>query len=229
MANMLSSDEMSVKPSDPSPIRTLLVSSNQPMFLGVQGVLSHVTSLRMVHGNGSLDAVINEAQPQLIILDMECHDDVTGLIQKVKQTVPHAKVLLLAGLTEMAVTRQALLAGVDGIVLKIQPQEVLVAAVMALSYAPEKPATITPNGHALPKADVAMWPVPLSQRELDIVHWVSQGLSNKEVADRLSISNITVRHHLTSIFSKLGVSGRQHLIIQAHQAGVVHPSLSDTA
>ena len=52
---------------------------------------------------------------------------------------------------------------------------------------------------------------------------VSEGLSNKDIADRLCISSITVRHHLTSIFDKLGVSNRQKLLIRAHQNGLSRP------
>jgi DNA-binding NarL/FixJ family response regulator len=48
---------------------------------------------------------------------------------------------------------------------------------------------------------------------------VGQGLSNKDIADRLCISAITVRHHLTSIFDKVGVSNRQKLLIHAHGLG----------
>lgn len=50
---------------------------------------------------------------------------------------------------------------------------------------------------------------------------IGQGLSNRDISDRLSISNITVRHHLTKIFYKLGVATRQKLLISAHQLGLV--------
>jgi DNA-binding NarL/FixJ family response regulator len=50
---------------------------------------------------------------------------------------------------------------------------------------------------------------------------VRQGLSNKDIAYRLSISDSTVRHHLTSIFDKVGVSNRQKLLVHAQQ---VHPT-----
>ena len=222
---------MSVDLADPSSIKALVVSNDQLLFSGLQAVLSQVISMAMAPSNGSFETAIQQGQPQLIILDMESHQNATALIQKVKHTVPHAKILLLAALNEneMGGTRQALLSGVDGVALKIQPPEVLLAAVTALIQSPTNVGTVTANGHALPKPRVAMWPASLSQREQDIVHCVSQGLSNKDVADHLGISAITVRHHLTSIFSKLGVSGRQKLILQAHQEGMVQPTLSDSS
>jgi len=58
------------------------------------------------------------------------------------------------------------------------------------------------------------WPSILTKQEQKIVELVRQGLSNKEIAERAGISPITVRHHLTNIFDKLGVAGRQNLILK---------------
>jgi DNA-binding NarL/FixJ family response regulator len=66
-------------------------------------------------------------------------------------------------------------------------------------------------------------PDGLTEREREVVRLISEGLSNKDIANRLCISSITVRHHLTSIFDKLGVSNRQKLLIRAHQNGLTRP------
>jgi DNA-binding NarL/FixJ family response regulator len=55
----------------------------------------------------------------------------------------------------------------------------------------------------------------LSSREMEVVRCVSMGLRNKEVADKLGVSEATVKNHLTSIYSKLGVSDRLELILYA--------------
>ena len=64
----------------------------------------------------------------------------------------------------------------------------------------------------------------VTKREREIVALVGEGLSNKDIAGRLGISSITVRHHLTSIFDKLGVATRQKLLIRAHQDKLVAPN-----
>jgi DNA-binding NarL/FixJ family response regulator len=69
----------------------------------------------------------------------------------------------------------------------------------------------------------------LTTREREIIRLIAAGLKNKEVASRLRISDITVRHHLTSIFSKLDVSNRQKLLILAHEHGLVELTLSQNA
>jgi DNA-binding NarL/FixJ family response regulator len=65
----------------------------------------------------------------------------------------------------------------------------------------------------------------LTTREREIIQLIGLGLKNKDIAHRLSISDITVRHHLTSIFCKLGISDRQNLLIMAYRHGLLDLSL----
>ncbi len=66
----------------------------------------------------------------------------------------------------------------------------------------------------------------LTAREREIIWLIGLGLKNKDIANRLSISDITVRHHLTSIFCKLEVEDRQKLLILAHRYGLADLSMS---
>jgi len=74
----------------------------------------------------------------------------------------------------------------------------------------------------LPKPITAPGPLPLdalTEREREILDWVAQGLNNPEIAARLSISEKTVRNHVSTIFSKLGVNSRPQAIVWAREAG----------
>jgi DNA-binding NarL/FixJ family response regulator len=204
-----------------------VVSNNQLLFFGLQTVLSHIASLTMAPHKGGFDEVIQRARPRLIILDMEPYTNATEMIRMVKDRVPHTRILLFAELERIEGVLQAPELSVDGVVLRTQPPEVLLAAVTVLLHSPTHTWAAAVNGHGLLRPSVAVWPASLSPREREIVQCVSQGQSNKEVADQLGISPITVRHHLTSIFSKLGVAGRQKLIIQAHQDGMIQSISSD--
>jgi DNA-binding NarL/FixJ family response regulator len=62
-------------------------------------------------------------------------------------------------------------------------------------------------------------------RELEVIRLITLGLKNKDIVNRLSISDITVRHHLTSIFCKLEVADRQQLLILAHRYGLADLTL----
>jgi DNA-binding NarL/FixJ family response regulator len=135
-------------------------------------------------------------------------------------------------------TRQTLAAGADGIVLKVQPSAVLLATINYLAHS--RKAVALPIDHASTQlqlnhspailAPPSPSPAPskcsdgLTEREREVVRLIGEGLSNKDIADRLCISSITVRHHLTSIFDKLGVSNRQKLLIRAHQQGLARSS-----
>ena len=63
----------------------------------------------------------------------------------------------------------------------------------------------------------------LTKREREVITLVGEGIKNKQIANRLFISEITVRHHLTSIFSKLNLSDRFDLIIYAYRNGLANP------
>ena len=67
----------------------------------------------------------------------------------------------------------------------------------------------------------------LTQRELQVLQLAADGLSNKEIADRLAISEKTVKNHIANIFSKLSVNDRTHAILYALRKGLVTMSLGD--
>ena len=64
----------------------------------------------------------------------------------------------------------------------------------------------------------------LTKREVQIIELVGYGMNNKAIAQRLEISEATVRHHLSSIYSKLQVVDRLNLAIFAYQTGIVKPT-----
>jgi DNA-binding NarL/FixJ family response regulator len=141
-----------------------------------------------------------------------------SLLATLKDLVPDARSIVLAGLSDAAGIREACRTGIDGIVLTIQPPEVLVATVRSLMPPQTARNTMAAQEHHEHKG---VWPRTLTKQECKIVELVSQGLSNKEIADRVCISPITVRHHLTNILDKLGVTSRQNLIVRRLQLGTV--------
>lgn len=67
----------------------------------------------------------------------------------------------------------------------------------------------------MPQREYTTWPAGLTAREREIIKLLRQGLSNKDIAHSLSISDSTVRHHLTNIFDKVGVPNQQKLLVHA--------------
>ncbi len=211
-----------------------LISNNFLLRLGLHQIVKTENWIRLIESapNGmNIDDMLMNERPHVLIIDTEMESDVTDLIRKVKASAPHVKTIVLSGFANRESTRQAIDFGVDGIVLKVQPSSVLIATIEYL---------VRPTGEiedgaartnvakvprvAIPHTDSSCqtkWPDGLTEREREVIRLISQGLSNKDIADRLFISSITVRHHLTNIFDKLGVSNRQKLLIRAHQYGIV--------
>ena len=218
-----------------------IVSSNYLLRLGLQRIVETEKWIQLIEHAATATAVddmLTREHPHIMVVDTDIVNDVTGLIQKIKVGAPRIRIILLSGLHDPECTRQAIAFGVDGIVLKIQPSAVLIATIEYLAR--PAGACVPPSGdvaaqlnlNKAPSAPVSRtgnscqtkWPEGLTEREREVIRLISQGLSNKDIADRLCISSITVRHHLTNIFDKLGVSNRQKLLIRAHQYGIVELS-----
>jgi DNA-binding NarL/FixJ family response regulator len=206
------------------------VSNNHLVRQGLQRIIETERHIRLIGhqaaGGVKAEEVIAQEQPQVVIIEMEPEVDVNELIRKTKAFVPNAKILLLTGFADHESSRQALTGAVDGIVLKVQPEAVLVAAIEYVCQSPAGTVQREDNqtDHVVSNSTQALtlkWPAALTKRERAVIALIGQGLSNKEIADRLRVSDITVRHHLTSIFDKLGVTCRQTLLIWAHQYGLV--------
>lgn len=216
-------------------IRTLtiaILSSQCLVRLGLQKILESSTTIPMVvlpQQGKTPDRLLAESRPDVVILDLETERDALGIINQIRETAPTSKIVLLCGLDDQDRTTETFASGVDGIILKVQPPEVVLAVIEAL-YASAKLQTPVERagtrggnfgilgknkGEAdpLPQA----WPDALTEREREIIRLVGQGLSNKDIAYKLSISDSTVRHHMTNIFDKVGVPNRQKLLIHAHQ------------
>jgi DNA-binding NarL/FixJ family response regulator len=217
-------------PSVTIPTRTIAILSSQCLvWLGLQKILeSSVTVPMVVHPYPGRTAELLrlECRPDLFIVDLETEHDALGTLTQIRDTAPTSKIVLLCGLEDKDRAREAFAAGVDGIILKVQPPEVVLAVIEAL-YAATKPPVLGPRGGVMrhePRftktADTTpqppAWPEALTEREREIIRLVGQGLSNKDIAYKLSISDSTVRHHMTSIFDKVGVPNRQKLLVHAH-------------
>ncbi|MBX3300730.1 MAG: response regulator transcription factor [Nitrospira sp.] len=211
-----------------------IISSYHVVSLGLQQIFeSRETPRFLVHPYQRMtpDVLLPEHRPDVVILDMETERDVIGAIKLMREAAPKIKILSFSGFEDKERMREAIEYGVDGVILKVQPPKVVLAAIDAL-YSPfHNDAFPERNGtrfasqrevskiHPTTETRPAVWPDALTEREREVIGLVRQGLSNKDIAYQLSISDSTVRHHLTSIFDKVGVSNRQKLLVHAHHIG----------
>jgi DNA-binding NarL/FixJ family response regulator len=115
--------------------------------------------------------------------------------------------------------RRALSAGADGYVVKdITPTELLASIKRVRNdgfYADPRLASIL-----LKKNSMRRYTVELSARELDVARLIAQGLSNREISERLILSDKTVKNHVSNIFSKLNVTARTQVAIYVLRNGL---------
>jgi len=174
------------------------------------------------------DALVTIARkpPDLILLDADSYADLgVAAISALQSVAQRVRVLLLCSEQNLLVQRQAIHMGAMGVVPKEKPPEVLHKAmqrVMAGEVWLERAAvahvlTDLAIGADKRYSNDASRIEMLTKRERQVVMLIGEGLKNKQIAIRLAISEPTVRHHLTSIFEKLGVKNRLELVIFAHR------------
>ena len=154
------------------------------------------------------------------------------MITELMAAPAEARIIILTGLRDPEAHRQAVLLGAMGIVKKEKAAEVLISAIQRV-HAGE--AWLDPSLMAgvlsemtragkTRKADPETEKIAtLTNREREVIALIGEGIKNKEIAERLFISETTVRHHLTSIFAKLGVADRVELLIYAFRHGLANP------
>lgn len=221
------------------PIKVSIASSSYVMRVGLRQILESCEKVVIV---GELSERINAAEvigrdkPDVVLVDLDLLDAL-DLIRTVRETVPDSLILVLSGLDNVGSARQALSGGASGIVLNIQPPGVLLAAIESLCPDEKsvKHTAITADatdGETTREVTESERPAGISSltiREREVISLLAKGLTNKDIADQLCISETTVRHHLTNIFSKLDVSSRQKLLILAHRHRLVELTRHQTA
>ncbi|MEJ7712239.1 MAG: response regulator transcription factor [Pyrinomonadaceae bacterium] len=178
-------------------------------------------------------AIVSRELPHVILLDLDLNgENGLDLIPELNSVSHQSQILILTGVRDDEVHQQCLRLGARGLVRKESAAEVLVKAIEKVS-AGEIWFDRTMMSHVL--SDVlnrreAKRVDPetakmnsLTEREKQIIPLVCEGLKNKQIAERLFISDTTVRHHLTSIFSKLDISDRLELVIYAYRFGFGKP------
>jgi DNA-binding NarL/FixJ family response regulator len=217
-------------------LRIALISNNPVLRMGLHMILKDypfVAEIDVVSLGATAVDIVVRRKPQVCIIDLELSDaDPMTLIRELRQAAADSHILVLSRLSDEKVSREALASGAEGIVLNVQPPAVLFAAIESLCGFVQKPAvsvswepanSLLGSKSADRSNDVSRkgFIESLTARECEIVHALAKGLKNKEIADKLCISETTVRHHFTQIFSKVNVTSRQQLLIMAHQRGMV--------
>lgn len=218
--------------SDAQTIRVLIVDDHRMVRGGLRGFLSGEPGLAVVGeaktGEEAI-AAVPALHPDIVLMDL-IMPGIGGIaaIGALRQAYPEIKIVALTSFADDEQVLPALEAGANGYLLKdIDPDE-LVAAIRA-AYAGESPLDSEVQKRLIARiqrpASTASGRKPahdaLTERELDVLRLLTEGKSNKEIANELFIGDRTVKSHLSAIFQKLDVADRTQAALYAVRNGIV--------
>jgi DNA-binding NarL/FixJ family response regulator len=205
------------------PAVRVLVSGDQPLIRTALGLL--------ISGGGYLVAEECFNQPEalrcrssavdVVVMDLDLDAGRLTRIDKLERLLAaaHARpVLIVTRYDHPKTIAEAMHKGAAGVVLKSHPAEVFFRAIRVVLAGGTwvERSVVTSVFHPPAARDDEAAGSRLTRREQEIMELVTQGLQNKTIAERLSITHTTVRHHLTSIFEKLSVTNRLELMRYAY-------------
>jgi two-component system, NarL family, nitrate/nitrite response regulator NarL len=213
-------------------IRVLIIDDHLLVRAGLRILLESQRGVTVV-GEASHAAeavtIITRERPNIILLDLDVAADL-DMLPALHTITSGIRVIVLAGVRDVESHRRAVRLGAIGLVRKEQASEVLLQALVKVhageawldrTLVASALAELTRMGVGQPADLEAMKIATLTPRERELITLVGEGLKNRMIATRLCIAEATVRHHLTSIFSKLGVVDRLDLVIYAYRHGLV--------
>jgi len=173
-----------------------------------------------------LDKAIADTRPDIVLLDLNFPDG--NGIDKIQELVKKVKVIVLTAETNLDVHKSCIKAGAHGLVVKTQASEDMIEAITRVTqgemWFDQKLMSAVVQELTRPLDEQVAAEIDkiksLSPREREVIELVGEGLKNSAIADRLFISDTTVRHHMTSIFSKLDLTSRLELVIFAFRHGL---------
>ncbi len=212
---------------------SVLVADDQSMVrAGFRMLLSGEPDIDVVaEASNGVEAVHQAARfaPTVTLMDVRMPElDGLEATRRIVGADPAARVLMLTTFDLDEYVYEALRAGASGFVLKDDPPEQLIAAVRTVAagdalLSPAVTKRVIQRFTRLPRPAPPRGVLELTDREREIFRLIADGLSNAEIAQRLHISETTVKTHVKHLFQKLDVRDRVHAVVMAHQSGVFVP------
>lgn len=202
-------------------IRIMLVDDHPAFRKGLAALIASEPDLEVVAEIGDGREVLNcysQKQPDIVLMDLRLPG--LGGVEAtlaLKQVFPDARVIVLTTFDLDEDIYRAIQSGAKSYLLKDASEEELAATIRAV-FAGEQ--VLSPK--VASQLAARQHRPELHDRELEVLHFLIKGYSNKEMAADLHLTEDTIKAHLKSLFAKLGVRSRTEAVVVAIRHGVVH-------
>ena len=215
-------------------IRVLIVDDQMLMRQGLQTLLDLENDIQVVgQASDGTDAVavVAQTKPDVVLMDVRM-PRLNGVeaTRQIRAQTPQTQVIILTTFDDDEYVFEGLRAGAMGYLLKDVSAEDLTDAIRRVargealiqpSIARKVVSEFARLGAETKKPDADELLDPLSERELEILKLIAQGMSNREIAATLFITEGTAKNHISNILSKLGVRDRTQAVLRAQELGLV--------
>jgi DNA-binding NarL/FixJ family response regulator len=209
-----------VMTTGPSLIRILAVDDHPMLREGIAALLASQSDMKLVGeastGREALEQ-FRKHRPDLTLMDLQMPDmDGIEAMVAIRSEFPEARIIVLTTYKGDVQVLRALKAGARAYLLKGLLRKELLETIRAVHAGQKR----IPPEVAAELADHAIDDA-LTSREIDVLRLIASGHANKLIADRLSITEETVKGHVKNILSKLGASDRTHAVTIALKRGII--------
>jgi len=223
---------MSEHSKEKSVIRVLVVDDHAIIRKGMRAILELVPDMELAgEAENGRQAVqmASELTPDVILMDLMMPEmDGIACIKQIKEQRPAARILVLTNFAGEEMIFPAIKAGAMGYHLKDSSPEALIDAIRQVnqgvaSLHPSIAKKVLDELHDTDKGQLSE--EPLTQREVEVLRLIAQGYENRNIAEKLVISDATVRTHVSNILGKLHLASRTQAALYALREGLA--SLED--
>ena len=217
-------------PTD-KPIRVAIVDDHTILRSGLRLLIEANPAMVVVGEAGNRAeafSLVEKAEPDVILLDLDLGGESSlSFMEELTRLSGGSPILVLTGVVEPEEHQRAVRLGAKGLVFKEKCVQDLIEAIQRVNagvvwFDPSIVAGLVAAAQREPDPESEKIGL-ITSREREVVNLVCEGLKNREIANRLSISEATVRNHLTSILTKLELSDRFELALYSYRHGLARP------
>ena len=209
-------------------IKILVVDDHPVVREGISAMLQHEPDFRIVgeasNGREAIDRA-RELEPDVVLMDLRMPEiDGVEAISRIKAEKPETKFIILTTYSDDEYIFKGIAAGARAYLLKDAPREELFRAIRTVSHGESLIQPVVASkvlDRLVELSQKTASPEALSEREIEVLKLMAKGVSNKDIADQLSITQSTVKTHITSIFQKLDVTTRTEAVTTALKKGII--------